>query len=145
MPSARSVLRALFAGAGVVLLAVGALISASAMGSEGFPAGLALGLGVLVFAAGGAVLGGAALFSGGSLSTVQRGALKAAGVLAIVAFVLPVTGIFLAPGVLFDWFGLQGPVAALLAWLYLTMAAAAVALAVAAWRGGELVWEWATT
>jgi hypothetical protein len=145
MPSARVVLRALFAGAGAVLVAAGALISMQAMASQGFPAGLALGLGILVFAAGGAVLGGAALFSGGSLSTVQRGALKAAGALAVLAFVLPAAGIFLTPDLLFDWFGLRGPLAALVAWLTLTLAAVAVGLVVAAWRGGELVWKWVTT
>jgi hypothetical protein len=139
------VLRALLAGAGAVLLAFGALVAAAAMGSEGFPAGLALGLGVLVFAAGGAVLGCAALFSGGSLGTVQRGALKAGGVLAVLAFVLPAAAVFLVPDLLFDWFGLRGPLAALVAWLSFTFAAAVLALVVAAWRGGERVWEWATT
>lgn len=140
MPSARSVVRALLAAPGVVLVVVGIAILVPALGEEGFPVGLAIGLGILLIAAGGASLGSAALLSGDGLRPIQRAALKLAGVLAVLAFVLPATGMFVAPDLLFDWFGMQGPAVAIMSWLYLTLGAFAIAVLVALWRTAELVY-----
>lgn len=140
MPALRSAVRWLFAAAGVALVAAGLLLGSSALGAEGFPTGLALGFAVLLFAAGGALLGGAALVSGRGLRSGQRAALKFAGALAVAAFVLPAFGVFVAPGLLVEWFGMRGIVAALVGWLYLTAAAVVVALAVAVWRAAELAY-----
>lgn len=140
MPSARSVVRALLAALGVVLVAVGIAILVPALGEEGFPVGLAIGLGILLIAAGGASLGSAALLSGAGLRPVQRAALKLAGALAVLAFVLPATGMFVVPDLLFDWFGMQAPAVAIMSWLYLTLGAFAVAVLVALWRTGELAY-----
>lgn len=140
MPAARSVVRALLVALGVVLVAVGFAVLVPALGQEGFPVGLAIGLGVLLIAAGGAALGGAALLSGAGLRPVQRAALKLAGVLAVLAFVLPVTGLFVVPDLLYDWFGRQAPAAAVAGWIYLTLGAFAVAVLVALWRIAELAY-----
>lgn len=145
MLSPRSVARGLLAVVGVVLVVAGVLLGAAAFGSEGFPAGLALGLALLVVAAGGAALGGAALLSGGSLRPAQRAGLKLAGVLAVAAFVLPAVGVFAVPELLFDWFGAAGFAAPLLAWLYLSAAALALGAAVALWRAAELAYGRATS
>jgi hypothetical protein len=137
VPTARSVARALLAVAGVALVAAGIAIAVPAYGHDAFPAGLALGLGVLVFAAGIAVLGGAALLSGQALNRGQRLGLKLAGLLAIGAFLLPVGGLFVTPDLLADLVGAPPSVAALLAWLYLTTGALAIACVVALWWGAE--------
>lgn len=141
MPTARSVLRWLLTAVGAVGVLLGLLVGASAYGSEGFPAGLALVFGLLIFAGGGAVLGGAALLSGGNLSPAQRVALKFAGVLAVAAFLLPAVGLVLAPELLFGEFGMEGFVGALLGWLFLTAASVAIAVGVGAWRGGEFLYN----
>ncbi|MFB6268548.1 MAG: hypothetical protein ABEH83_01295 [Halobacterium sp.] len=139
MPSVRSALRVLLVVAGAALILYGGAVLASTVGEEGFPVGLAIGVGLLLVAAGGASLGGAALLSGESLRPVQRAALKLAGVLAVLAFVLPTVGFLGTPGLLFEWFGANGPVVAILAWFYLTLAALALAVLVALWRAAELL------
>lgn len=140
MPSLRSVVRALLVVAGAALTLFGLATLASTVGQEGFPVGLAVGFGILLVAAGGASLGGAALLSGQSLRPVQRGALKLAGALAVLGFVLPAVGFFLTPDLLYEWFGRQGLVVPIIAWLYATLAALAVALLVGLWRAGELAY-----
>jgi hypothetical protein len=140
VPSARSVLRVLLAALGVVLVVVGLGILVPALGKEGFPVGLAIGLGILVIAAGGASLGAAALLSGHALKRSQRAALKLAGLLAVLAFVAPAMGMFVVPELLYDYFGLQAPAAAILGWLYLSLAALLIAVVVALWRAAELAY-----
>lgn len=140
MPSIHSVARSLLVVLGVGLMGFGVLTGASAWGSEGFPAGLALGFALLVFAAGGAVLGGAALLSGHSLRPAQRAGVKLAGVLAVAAFVVPAAGLSVAPELLTDWYGAEPLVGALVAWLYLSTGAFAVGTGVALWRAAELAY-----
>ena len=140
MLSVRSVARALLAVVGIALMGFGVLTGASVWGSDAFPAGLALGFALLVFAAGGAVLGAAALLSGHALRPAQRAGLKLAGVLAVAAFVLPAVGVFFAPELLFDWFGADAFVAAVVAWFYLSTGALVVGVGVALWRAGELAY-----
>ncbi|MCG1003809.1 MULTISPECIES: hypothetical protein [Halobacterium] len=140
MPSVRSVARALLAVVGVALVTLGVAIGVPALGQDGFPVGLALGLAVLSFAAGGAERGAAALLSGRGLRPAQRAVLKLAGVLAVLAFVLPATGLFVAPELLYDQFGVDALVAAILGWLYLSTGALAVAVLVALWRAAELAY-----
>jgi len=133
VPSARSLTRVSLAVLGVVSLAAAIAVGVPAVQQEGFPAGLALGVAVLLFAAGGASLGGAALLSGRALGRGQRLAVKLAGVLAVAAFALPAFSVFVAPGFLPRLFGTQPLVASLVAWLYLTAAAVAVGVATVAW------------
>lgn len=140
MTSLRAVVRALLFVAGALLVLFGLATLASTAGEEGFPVGLAIGFGILVLAAGGASLGGAALLSGQSLRPAQRGALKLAGALAVLGFVLPAVGFFVTPGLLYEWFGRQGLVVPIIAWLYATLAALAVALLVGLWRVSELAY-----
>ncbi len=144
MPSARSVVRALLAVVGLALLALGAGIAVPVLGQEGFPVGLAIGLGVLLFAVGGAALGAAALLSGRGLRASQRAALELAGVLAVLALVVPATGMFVTPGLLYDWFGVAAPAAAVMGWLYLSLGALAIAVVVALWRAVEIAYAAAT-
>jgi len=140
VPSARSVLRVLLAALGLVLVVVGLGILLPALGQEGFPVGLAIGFGSLVIAAGGASLGAAALLSGHALKRSQRAVLKLAGLLAVLAFVAPVTGLFVVPELLYDYFGLQAPAAAILGWLSLSLAALLVTIVVALWRAAEVAY-----
>jgi chromate transport protein ChrA len=93
-----------------------------------------------VIAAGGASLGAAALLSGHALKRSQRAALKLAGLLAVLAFVAPAMGMFVVPELLYDYFGLQAPAAAILGWLYLSLAALLIAVVVALWRAAELAY-----
>ncbi|MFB6073339.1 MAG: hypothetical protein ABEJ88_10295 [Halobacterium sp.] len=144
MSTARSVARALLAAVGVALVAFAVFVGASVWGSEAFPAGLALGLALVAFAAGVAALGAAALLSGETLRPVQRAALKLAGALAVAAFVLPAAGVFLAPELLYEWFGRPGFAVAIAAWFYLTAAAVVVGALVAAWRALELAYALVT-
>jgi|GEM_PF-1555327 len=141
MPSARSVARVLLAVLGVALVALGLAVGVPALGKEGFSVGLAIGLAVLSLAAGGAALGAVALLSGRGLRPAQRVALKLAGVLAVLAFVLPATGVFVAPDLLYDQFGLDAPVAAILAWLFLSLGVLGVGALVALWRAAELAYD----
>lgn len=141
MPSARSVARVLLAVLGVALVALGLAVGVPALGKEGFSVGLAIGLALLSLAGGGAALGAAALLSGRGLRPAQRAGLKLAGVLAVLAFVLPATGIFVAPDLLYDQFGVAAPAAAILAWLYLSMGALGVGALVALWRAAELAYD----
>ncbi|WP_232702573.1 hypothetical protein [Halobacterium wangiae] len=145
MPPVRSVLRALLAVVGVALMGFGVLTGASVWGSDAFPAGLALGFALLAFAAGGAILGAAALLSGHTLRPAQRTGLKLAGVLAVAAFVLPAVGVLVVPGVLFDWFGGSGFAVAIVGWFYLSATAFGVAVLVAIWRAAELAYGAFTT
>lgn len=133
MTTARSVARALLAVAGFVLTAAGVAIAVPAFGEEAFPAGLALGLGVLLFAAGSAALGGAALLSGESLRRGQRLALKLAGLLALAAFVLPVGSLVFAPDLVTRVVDAPPILAALVAWFYLTSGALVAACGVLFW------------
>lgn len=139
MPALRSVVRLVLAVAGVAIVLFGVGVGATAWGTEGFPAGLALGFALLAVAAGGAVLGAAALLSGESFGPLQRAGLQLAGALAVLAFVLPAGAVFLSPDLLFDWFGSSALVAPILAWFSLTLGALLVAVAVGVWRAGELV------
>lgn len=141
MPTARSVARALLAALGVVLVAAGVAIAVPAYGEPAFPAGLALGLGILLFAAGGAALGGAALLSGRALSRGQRLGLKVAGCLAIAAFVLPVGSVLVAPGLVTGVIDAPPILAALVSWLYLSTGALVVAFAVAVWWALGVAYE----
>ena len=145
MPSARSVARGLLAIVGIALMGFAVLIGASVWGSDAFPAGLALGFALLLFAAGGAVLGCAALLSGNALRPAQRAGLKLAGALAVAAFVIPVVAVFAVPELLFDWFDAPPFVGALVAWFSLSTAAFAVGVVVALWRAGELAYASATS
>ncbi len=140
MPSARFVVRVLLAVVGVALVALGVAIGVPALGQEGFPVGLAIGLAVLLVAVGGAALGAAALLSGRDLRPAQRAGLKLAGVLAVLAFVLPATGMFVVPELLYGQFGLAAPAAAVMGWLYLSLGALALAVLVALWRAAELAY-----
>lgn len=140
MPSLHSALRVLLVVAGLALVLFGAATLAGTVGEEGFPVGLAVGFGILLVAAGGATLGGAAVLSGESLRPVQRAGLKFAGVLAVLSFVLPAVGFFGTPGLLFEWFGANGPVVAIAAWFYLLLGAVALTVLVALWRAGELAY-----
>ncbi|WP_353634315.1 hypothetical protein ABSL23_14855 [Halobacterium sp. NMX12-1] len=141
MSSLRSVARVLLAVLGVALVAFGLAVGVPALGQEGFSVGFALGLAALSMAAGGAALGAAALLSGRGLRPAQRAGLKLAGVLAVLAFVLPVAGIFVAPDLLYDQFGTAAPAAAVLGWLYLSLGALAVGALVALWRAAELAYD----
>lgn len=140
MPAARDVLRVLLAVLGGGLLVAGSLLGVTVVGEHGFPAGLALGLALLVVAAGGAALGAAALLSGRSLTSAQRAGLKLAGALAVAAFVLPALGVFVAPDLLYEWFGVRPSLAGILAWFYLSAVALGVAVVVGAWRVSELAY-----
>jgi hypothetical protein len=140
VPSLRSITRVLLVVVGAALALFGVAVLAETAGQEGFPVGLAIGLGILLVAAGGASLGGAALLSGQSLRPVQRAGLKLAGALAVLGFVLPAIGFFLTPDLLFEWFGRQGLLVPIIAWLYATLAAVAVAVLVGLWRAGELAY-----
>lgn len=124
-----------------MLVAAGIAIAVPAFGEDAFPAGLALGLGILLFAAGGAALGGAALLSGRALGRGQRLALKVAGVLAVVAFVLPVGALLAAPELVTGVVDAPPSVAALVAWLYLSTGALVVAFAVAVWWALAFAYE----
>lgn len=141
MPSLRSVARVLLAVLGVALVAFGLAVGVPALGQEGFSAGLALGLAALSMAAGGAALGAAALLSGRGLRPAQRAGLKLAGVLAVLAFVLPAAGVFVAPDLLYDQFGLAAPAAAIVGWLSLSLGALGVGVLVALWRAAELAYD----
>lgn len=140
MLSARSALCAVLIVVGLPLVGLGLLLGASGYGTEGFPAGLALVFGLLAFAGGGGALGGAALLSGPGLRRAQRTALNLAGLLAVAAFLLPAVGLVLAPELLFEGFGMDGLVVAVLGWLLLTAASLAVAVGVGVWRSGELLY-----
>jgi hypothetical protein len=141
VPSARSVLRALLAVAGAALLLFGAAMTASGLGAEGFPGGLAVVFGFFVLAAGGGVAGAALLLSGAGLRPVQTRLLQFAGALGVLAFLGPALALLVVPGAVIGEFGVAGVGGAVFLWLVLTALATVVAVAVGCWRAAELAYD----